>query len=228
MFNIEAERVTTFSCAEPVAYDPSKPSFVRNCIRSFQRNIAPTLPRCDKKASAEIEMIRPIIVSTAEGETRTITIRKAILCALEGGLYTGIYYAFLMTHPLHGKKTSANIGYSTNPALEVYRHNHLLTNDRTTSAAAPHWNVDVVVGPFITWEKSKLCTEDWVIDSRGIESKRNRAVLMSRIYGVPLYSAHIKPDVPLEKYLTENAPPIYIESYNKMKSGGKKKSIVMK
>lgn len=219
MFNIEAERVTTFKCAEPVAYDATKPSFVRNCLQSFKQNIAPTLPRCCIKP---IETYRPIIVETIEGETRTMPVRKAILCALENRLYTGIYYAFLMTHPLHGKKTSANIGYSTNPALDVYRHNHLLTNDRTTSAAAPHWTVDVVVGPFITCEKSKQCTEDWVIDSRGIESKRNRAVLMSRIYGVPLYSAHIKPQVPLKQYLAEKAPPIYTESYRKMKNGGKK------
>jgi hypothetical protein len=138
---------------------------------------------------------------------------KNILSILEGKPCGGFHFAFLMTHPLYGKKTSANIAYSTNPMRDVYLHNILAMGDRTTSAAAPHWVLDIVLGPFISADKAIECTQDWVSHTRGKESKRKKAKFLSRIYGVPLYSASIKPDIPLRQYLQENAPPSYMAKY---------------
>jgi len=224
MFHIEADQVTRITCGDAYTAtgleDPRIPSFVRNCLRSYSERIAPTLPQCDNK---EVVTIRPIVV-TREETPVVLAVPKHILCALEGSVYTGIYYAFLMTHPLHGKKTSANVGYSTNPMHDVYLHNNLLANDRTTSAAAPHWVLDMVIGSFISVEKAIECSNDWVSNSRGIESKRKRAPLLARINGVKLYSMQKKPTVPLKKYLSKTAPAIYMDAYENAVSR-KKKSI---
>lgn len=216
MFNIEAARTTSFTCGKSITTvkqenDPRLCSFVRNCLRSHKENVEATLPDCAKNREIRIT---PIVA--ANDEKKLLIVPKAIMCALESKLYTGVYYAFLMTHPLHGKKTSANVGYSTNPTYDLYLHNNLLINDRTTSAAAPYWILDIVLGPFISIEKAIECCSEWVSNTRGIESKRKRAVLLARIYAVSLYSIHTQSNVPLKKYLAKSAPSCYMDSYRQM------------
>ena len=223
MFNIEATHTTSFTCGDRIVSqridDPNVPCFIKNCLRSFRQNIEPTLPECAKLQEIRVTPIE-CVPTVAE---KVIVVSKAILCALESALYTGIDYAFLMTHPLRGKKTSANVGYSTNPTHDLYLHNNLLLNDRTTSAAAPYWILDMVIGPFICVEKAMECCNEWVSNTRGIDSKRKRALLLSRMYNKKLYSAHKIPEIPLKKYLAKTAPPVYMASYLKMTRRGKAK-----
>jgi len=228
-YNIQADELVTVEHGTRIVVSKTtahqENTFLRNCIASFNQRIKPTL---GDDVSEEIH-ITPVIIThkKAEENEGIIVVSKSILCTLENRLFTGNHYSFLMTHPLYGKKTSANVGYSTNPAHDVYLHNHLLTNDRTTSAAAPHWILDMVLGPFISVERAVECSKDWVNNSRGMTSKRKRASLLSRIYNVPLYDVAKKPSVPLEEYLATNAPPVYTQHYKRMVSQKKnrKKSI---
>lgn len=231
-YNIRADEIVTMAPGMRIVVSKTtrqEDTFLRNCLASFNQCIKPTL----SGASEEIH-IMPIIVHKKEAaaavaaappeEKGIIVVSKSILCTLEDRLFRGNYYTFLMTHPLHGKKTSANVGYSTNPAYDVYLHNHLLTNDRTTSAAAPHWILDMVLGPFVSVEVAIECSNDLVSNTRGMTSKRKRASLLSRIYNVPLYDVAKKPSVPLKEYLATTAPPIYTQHYKKMVSSAKKKN----
>lgn len=228
-YNIQANEIVTMAQGTRIVVSsssrttPPEDTFLRNCIASFNQRIKPTL----SGVSEEIE-IMPVIVhkkaATQGVNEGIIVVSKSILCILENRLFTGNYYTFLMTHPLRGEKTSANVGYSTNPAYDVYLHNHLLTNDRTTSPAAPHWILDMVLGPFISVEVAIECSKELVSNSRGMTSKRKRASLLSRIYNVPLYDVAKKPTIPLKEYLATTAPPIYTHHYKRMVSPSKKKN----
>lgn len=199
--------------------DERIPIFLRNCIRSFKSRVQPTLHgvACDVDIRITPVLKNEEAVAVVEEEEEAIiVVTKSILCLLEDRLFTGNYYTFLMTHPLPDKKTSAHVGYSTDPAYDVYLHNNLLTNDRTTSAAAPYWVLDMVLGPLISAEDAIECCKDLVSNTRGMNSKRKRALLLSHVRNVPLYAIAKKPTVPLKEYLAKNAPPVYTERYEKM------------
>jgi hypothetical protein len=151
-----------------------------------------------------------------EDDMSVMVISKIDLCALQRRLYTGRYYCYLMTHDLQGKKTSAHVGYTTDPLYDVYLHNHSLINDRTTNAAAPYWRLDCVLGPFITLEKAILCSEDWVNGTRGQESKRNKACLLKVLYAVNLYTVSIPSALKFIDFLMEHAPTCHIETYQRL------------
>ena len=195
--------------------DESIPIFLRNCIRCFKARVQPS--NTDIRITHVLKNQQQVDEEqTTVSNPSVIVVSKSILCTLENRLFTGNYYTFLMTHPLPDKKTSAHVGYSADPAYDVYLHNNLLTNDRTTSAAAPHWILDMVLGPLISVEDAIECCKDLVSNTRGMKSKRERAVLLSHVRNVPLYDVAKKPTTPLDEYLAKNAPPIYTERYRKM------------
>ena len=226
MFNVKAQSINHFTTKEDGDdEDPEMLSFAESCLKSFRKTIQPgmahytdlpthytgiyfTTQETSTSSSSSLSS------STEDTEEESIMVLpKNLVSVLEGKPFAGFHFAFLMTHPLYGKKTSANIAYSTNPMRDVHLHNILAMGDRTTSAAAPHWVLDIVLGPFISADKAIECTQDWVSHTRGKESKRKKAKFLSRIYGVPLYSASVKPEIPLRQYLQQNAPPSYMVKY---------------
>ena len=233
MYNIKAQSINHFSTLriEGEEEDAAMATFVRNCLKAFKKTIQPTVEHfadCPTSCT-QISFVSNDTSSTSSSPDGTeeevegmidnesiMVLPKAVLSTLQGKPFAGTHYAFLMTHPLYGKKTSANIGYSTNPMYDVHLHNTYAINDRTTSAAAPHWILDIVLGPFISAEIAIECTKEWVSNTRGKKSKRAKAVLLSRAYNVPLYSVAIKPILSLREYLAMNAPPNYMECYEKM------------
>jgi hypothetical protein len=152
-----------------------------------------------------------------------IVVPKVVLCALERRLFTGIYWSFLLTHPLEGKKTAANVSWGVDPMYDLYLPNNLLMGDRTPSAAAPHWILDMVLGPFQDHTLAIECSEEWVQGTRGKESKRKKAEFLSKIYNVTLYSVSVEPPVSFEEYLTEKAPPCYINRHKELKEMARRK-----
>lgn len=146
-------------------------------------------------------------------EEDIIVVPKFILCILQNRMYDGIYYTFLMTHSLIGKKTDTNIGYSTNPIYDIYLHNNQLINDRTTNAAAPFWVLDMVLGPFTSFNKAFVCSKEWVSGTRGKVSKRKKAHFLNNDYDVNLYSSEIRPKKPFLEYLKDIAHHSYIDTY---------------
>lgn len=223
MYNIKAESINRFTATRMSQGDVNMSNFTKDCLSSFRKSLPTGMKEYAEVSSycLEIGFTSQDITSSSstseeeEGEG-IMVIPKNIMTTLQGEQFRGSYYAFLMTHPLRGKKTSAHIGYSTNPMLDVHLHNTLAMNDRTTSAAAPHWILDMVLGPFNSAELAIECTREWVSFTRGKESKRRKAYFLSRIYNVPLYSAAIKPTITLRDYLIEKAPPNYLACYEKM------------
>ncbi len=167
---------------------------------------------------AQREKQRALLENTEES---IAVIPKSILCAIKNKINTGIYYTFLMTHSLKGKKTSAHIGYSTNPMYDVYLHNNLIINDRTTNTAAPHWVLDIVLGPFSCRNKAIECSKEWVNNTRGKPSKRKKGYLLSKVDAVNLYTKQIPQKEVFSDYLKRTAPPIYSVAYEKLKSTAK-------
>lgn len=143
-------------------------------------------------------------------------ISSVLMCALKRIPYRGVHYTFLMTHALKGKKTSAHIGWSTNPMLDLHLHNSLGTNDRTTSTAAPYWVLDMVLGPFICLNKAKACSKEWVSHTRGKPSKRKKGHLLSKLYDVNLYSRALKRKERFVDYLRRKAPATYVAAYESL------------
>lgn len=167
-----------------------------------------------KKLARKPEPVAPDAV-ICERESGIMVISARQLALLENRVYRGEYYAFLMTHSLQGKKTDTHIGYSTNPIMEIHRHNTLRI-DRTTKTAAPHWRADIFLGPVHCLAKVIALCRDWVDGTRGKESKRKRATLLARVYNVDIYSCQV-PAPPLGRYLAQYAPRAYQEAHKKLR-----------
>jgi hypothetical protein len=161
------------------------------------------------------EKQRALLANTEEAIT---VIPKSIMCAVTHQINTGVHYTFLMTHSLKGKKTSAHIGYSKNPMYDLYLHNNLIENDRTTNTAAPDWILDMVLGPFSCLNKAIECSKEWVDNTRGKPSKRKKAYLLSRLYNVNLYTRQIPLKESFTDYIKRTAPPIYSVAHDKLKT----------
>ena len=164
-----------------------------------------------KKQERKPEPVGPD-AAQRERDSGVMVVSARQLALMENRVFRGEFYAFLMTHSLQGKKTDTHIGYSTNPILEIHKHNTLQINDRTTNTAAPHWRADIVIGPVHCLRKVILLCEDWVRGTRGKDSKRKRALVLARMYGVDIYSCAV-PGAPLGRYLSQHAPRAYQEAY---------------
>ena len=147
-------------------------------------------------------------------ESGIAVIDKKFYCLLSGQIYTGNYWVLLMTHPLDGKKTDTNISYGTDPIHEIFLHNNLLTNERSTSAAAPFWGADAILGPFGSLGEAVECSEELVDGTRGETSKRNKTIDLHREHSVNLYLSHIvEKNLSYPEYVHTLTPPSYIKAY---------------
>lgn len=97
------------------------------------------------------------------------------------------YYAFLMIHPKMDLNLSSYVGYSTNPSNDVNLHNTLTSVDTSrTGCAAPHWRLDMILGPFDSSELAIECSHEWATGVRGIAAKRQKANFLKDMYNVKL------------------------------------------
>jgi hypothetical protein len=156
-----------------------------------------------------------MIISVEEepGEEDVDAYEHALLCC--DAEYKGRYFIFLMTHAMNSK-TDSFVGYTLNPILDVIRHNDKTYFDRNTCMAAPHWILDIVMGPFICKEVAIDCARALVNGTRGKEAKRNKAPYLSTLYNVSLYRYNEKLQEPLDQVLRENAPPKFIDILREM------------
>jgi hypothetical protein len=166
----------------------------------------------------------------------TVTLSTLHHAILTNTTFRGVYYAFLMSHALKGKKKNTNVGASKNPIFSVIAHNnqafvnrpanrHLskaafpVIYDKDTASAAPHWKLDRVIGPFIRKEEAIECCHGWVKKTRGTDSKHKRAPELTTHYATNLYSSQVPLRQPLEKHLLQvNAPLEYIVATHVMKT----------
>jgi hypothetical protein len=101
--------------------------------------------------------------------------------------YNGKYFIFLMTHSMNSK-TDSFVGFSLNPINDVIKHNERIIVDRNTCMAAPHWTLDIVVGPFICKEVALDYGHALVNGTRGKEAKRNKIPYLCEQYNVKMYN----------------------------------------
>lgn len=198
----------------------------------------------------------------------TMELPSDIYSLLNGIINEGVYYAYMISHSVCGKKKDTSIGCSKNPFLSVISHNnqHFVTNlsslnnninnnqndssikedhillynsnnneltgdyddadeensfngysipviiDKDTASAAPHWKLDIVLGPFIKRERAIECCFEWVSKTRGIASKREKAPFLAQQYNCKIYSSQVSINVPLDVFLFKmNAPFHYIQ-----------------
>lgn len=188
----------------------------------------------------QIERVKP---SAEEAGRASLAVDKLQYCQLTGKPFDGLYYAFLMSHPLLGMKKDTNIGISKNPIQSVIAHNNQaelipgsggrrgdvpvsggaapqpLIIDKDTASAAPHWILDTALGPFFTQRRAIECCQEWLRRTRGISSKRKKAYVLAKRYQCQLYSSRLPIQKPLMNYLSETkAPPIYLESCRQIKA----------
>ena len=155
----------------------------------------------------------------AEAPHSHMSVARETAAELRGEQYRGAYYAFLMTHTLPGKKKDANVAYGTNPFHEIYRHNAQLVPDRATSQAAPHWILDIVLGPFCCANEAVACASEWVTSTRGKEPKRRKAYTLMQRFGVALYSYHVPHEPPgVDDFLRTRAPRRYVHAYRTLRA----------
>jgi hypothetical protein len=125
--------------------------------------------------------------------------------------YNGRYFIFLMSHSIHSK-TDSFVGYTPDPVYNVLLHNEKLMDNTTTSKAAPHWILDIVLGPFISKEQAIDCAKAWVSGTRGKNAKRNKAPYLSKIYNVDMYTYMEKmEDTELKRLFDEYLPDYPLE-----------------
>lgn len=118
------------------------------------------------------------------------------------------YACYLLVHNLEGKKRNAYIGWSWDPVAATRELNLGKLDDKEARSAAPHWRLDSIVGPFPTPSACLDACTEWTTGSRGVESKRTRAVEVAKRYGVKCYSTanRLSPESELE-YLRKTLSP---------------------
>jgi hypothetical protein len=146
-------------------------------------------------------------------EKRPMTVGLYDMCELSQQSYKGRYFLYLMSHSVISK-TDSHVCYSTNPLVDIFCHNRRLTVNRNTCMAAPHWMIDIVIGPFASKEQAIECGRIWVSHTRGKESKRDKAEFLASISNVDIYSFKEKSRVPLEELLARDAPCEFVEIYS--------------
>lgn len=172
-------------------------------------------------------------------DENTVLLSSLHYSVLTDTLFKGVYYAFLMSHTLTGKKKDTNIGVSKNPIFSVMAHNNqaLVNNnnqqpksnikkredfpviyDKDTASAAPSWKLDTVIGPFLRRKEAISCCHQWVKKTRGTTSKREKAPILAKHYGSDLYSSQVNITKPLDRYLHDiNAPINYLKTCQQIK-----------
>jgi hypothetical protein len=142
----------------------------------------------------------------------TITISKFNYCALQDWVYPGAYYAFLLSHPLKNKKKDTTIGFCKDPIRILYLLNGQYVINKNTSSAAPYWILDIILGVFPTKEKASYCCKEWVSETRGQKSKREKSEKLFKQFKVNRYSRQIQLKDSFDLFLCNiNAPKKYID-----------------
>jgi hypothetical protein len=167
-----------------------------------------------KRATASMATTRCTLSLTRRESRRPIVLSSLDKCDLSMESYKGRYFIYLMSlsHPVVSK-TDSHIGYSTNPLMDLYCHNHKLMGDRSTCIAAPYWMLDIVIGPFASKKQAVECGRVWVNQTRGKEPKRNKAPFLASISNADMFSFTRECTQSIEDLLIRYADDGVVEIY---------------
>lgn len=73
-------------------------------------------------------------------------------------------------------KNEANLKVAREPFEDLRRHNNGEVNDKATKPARGAWQIEMIIGPFMTWDKAEAFRKLWMQKSRGPISRRKRGI----------------------------------------------------
>lgn len=132
--------------------------------------------------------------------------------------YRGDYYLSLMSHNV-SSKTDSHVSFTKNPVRDIFLHNERLIpgpEARNTCVAAPHWQLDIVIGPFVCRGEALDCGHAWVRGTRGKKAKRKKAPVLAALYNKPLYDWRQQLPGSFTAFLVREAGPHYASVYEQM------------
>ncbi len=145
----------------------------------------------------------------------TTSVPSHTYCRLRQRDYDGDDFLYMMSHD-RSSKTDSYVARTKNPVRDVYLHNEKCTGDRNTCAAAPHWRLDLVLGPFVGVGEATHCGQAWVRGTRGKRPKRQKAHTLAKLYNKPLYDWRERLRESFAPYLARVAGPRYAAVYAEM------------
>lgn len=170
----------------------------------------------DTAVSAMSSTSTSLLIKRRSGpKKRAIRVDAQEKSVLTMSLYKGRYFIYLMSHSVQSKIDSC-VGYTTNPLVELFCHNNRMRSDRNTCMAAPHWMLDIVLGPFPSKEHAIACGQNWVSRTRGKDSKREKAVFLASLYNVDMYSFTEKPKEPIRDMLERHTSREFVTLFDDM------------
>jgi len=173
-------------------------------------------PTVDALASRMCSTTTSMILRRHYGKKRrVISVDALTKSELTRTLYKGRYFIYLMSHSVISK-TDSHVGYTTNPLVDLFCHNNHLFVDRNTCMAAPHWMLDIVLGPFPSKEQAIECGRIWVDRTRGKESKRDKAEFLAETHNVDMYSFSEVGREPVKALLERFASCEFVGLYDDM------------
>jgi hypothetical protein len=128
------------------------------------------------------------------------------------------YFAFMMVRILENedeKKNDAIIGYSQNPFFSTFYRNKQSVKEKI-KCNGKEWQLYIILGPFILKKTCINCCTDWLMKTRGINSKKNRADKLKIDYNTDLYSSNKLEKEELDKLVIETLPDTFITEYEKL------------
>lgn len=96
------------------------------------------------------------------------------------------YYAYMLGNGDKNAKTQAYVGKGRNPFWKQACHNSKRFRTKKTRSAAGRWFLELVCGPFMCKETAVIFKKAWS-KSRGVDSKRDRALLLAQEYHIAVY-----------------------------------------
>lgn len=96
------------------------------------------------------------------------------------------YYTYMLGNGDKTAKTQAYVGKGRNPFWKRAGHNGKRFRTKKTRSAAGKWFLELICGPFQSKEDSVAFKKAWS-KSRGVDSKRARALRLALEYRVTIY-----------------------------------------
>ncbi len=108
-------------------------------------------------------------------------------------LYESILnWCFMMVNFEPNQKINTHISDSKSPPVTVAKHNAgQVKGSKSTKAAAGSWILDMIIGPFLTSEAASRFAQRWRSNSRGIQSRRKRGLMLSHEERLTCYNRRL-------------------------------------
>jgi len=103
-----------------------------------------------------------------------------------------LYFAYMIANYVASQKINTYIGKSRDPFIKLDMINQKKAKGaKSTRQAAGHWNLEMIVGPFLRKDESAQFRELWKQKSRGIPSRRQRGKDLAGNYNKICWDASV-------------------------------------